>query len=314
MVKRKSNKAEKIRSRRKKERREGTPQSSRTRYQAVSRHAPPVMVRGEVETSISGRKKQRSPRRRFDVALSSPGVEIRFPAVPTIQNYWQVFSGVLTVILAVLLVVVWNSAKFQVSEIEVQGFERFRAQEISRAVQVIGEPVFSLVPALLKEDLENTYAGLAAVDVKIEWPSSVVVTVEERQPVLAWDWEGVVRWVDADGVAFEPRGMSEEIVRVLAFSSPPKSAGKFSSPEFVEKIALFANYVPEDVPVCYDAAHGLGWQDKRGWQVYFGFDINELALKQIVYQSIVKRLEEKNIHPAFVSVEYVDAPYYRLER
>ncbi|RLD08741.1 MAG: hypothetical protein DRI56_05105 [Chloroflexota bacterium] len=313
MARQEFTKIEKIRARREKQTR-GNVQSSRSKSQGASRRSPQVMVRGGRGQAMGRMQKRYSPRRRFDVALSSPGVEIRFPAVPAIQNYWQIFSGVLTIILAILLIIVWNSPEFEVTQVEVQGFERFTTQEISRAINVIGKPAFSLIPALLQEDLENTYPGLADVDVRVDWPASVVITIEERQPVLAWNREGTVRWVDANGSAFEPRGMSEEAVRVLAFSPPPESAGGFTSPEFVNSIALFAEYVPEGVPVCYDAAHGLGWQDERGWQVYFGFDTSELAVKQMVYQAIVKRLEQKNIRPALISVEYVDSPYYRMER
>ena len=49
-----------------------------------ARYVPPVLVRGEMMASRSGRKskrksKKKSVKRRYDIALSTPGVEVRLP-------------------------------------------------------------------------------------------------------------------------------------------------------------------------------------------------------------------------------------------
>ena len=315
MSKQKLSKAENVRSRPEKQGRRYTSSlPSESRARETSRSTPPVMVRGGRLSNTSAHIKGRSPRRRFDVTLSSSGAEIRLPALPVIQNYWQVASGFLAAALTVLLVTLWNSPMFQVHQVEVQGLERFTAQEVSRAISVDGKPSFSLVPALLRADLKNTYPGLEDVQVRVLWPAEVVITVEERQPVLAWNWEGAVRWVDEDGVNFQPRGESENLIQVQALTPPPGQGGEFASPELVRSMIALAEHVPAGAPVIYDEKYGLGWHDQHGWQVYFGFDIADLAMKHLVYQAIVKRLEEEKIHPALISIEYINAPYYRLER
>ncbi len=316
MSKRRSSKAEKVRSRQRKQRPESAFLSSKRESRNTSRRSPQVMVRGgRGSTNTASQKNSPSPRRRYDVSLSAPGAEIRLPALPVIQDYWQIASGFLTAALTVLLVFLWNSPTFQVSQIEVQGLERFTEQEISRAIDVLGRPSFSLVPANLRADLENTYQGLEEVQVKVDWPAVVVVTVEERQPVLVWNWEGTVSWIDANGVGFKPRGDSEGLIQVQALAPPPgRGEDQFASPELLRAVVALAEYAPASAPLIYDEKYGLGWQDQRGWLVCFGFDGADVAVKQLVYQAIVKRLEEQNIHPALISVEYVNAPYYRLER
>jgi hypothetical protein len=37
-------------------------------------------------------------------------------------------------------------------------------------------------------------------------------------------------------------------------------------------------------------------------------------MKMAVYQALVDQLKSEGIQPALISVEYVHAPYYRMER
>jgi hypothetical protein len=39
-----------------------------------------------------------------------------------------------------------------------------------------------------------------------------------------------------------------------------------------------------------------------------------MAMKLQVYKEIVRRLKKDDVRPEFISVEYVHAPYYRLDR
>jgi hypothetical protein len=64
----------------------------------------------------------------------------------------------------------------------------------------------------------------------------------------------------------------------------------------------------------YSHEHGLGWKDGRGWEVYFGTDIQDIDMKLQVYKAILKEIKKKDVRPIFISVEFVHAPYYRLEQ
>ncbi len=72
--------------------------------------------------------------------------------------------------------------------------------------------------------------------------------------------------------------------------------------------------MPADTLLVYDSVHGLGWNDPKGWEVYFGSEDQDMEMKLAVYQALVDRLENEGIQPAMISVEYVHAPYYRMER
>jgi cell division protein FtsQ len=120
------------------------------------------------------------------------------------------------------------------------------------------------------------------------------------------------------------QGMGEKPGNVLNLSSTAaglsgialESARPFMFPEMVSAILSLAGKAPEGAVITYDATHGLGWKDRRGWEVYFG-DILEtkngdIEMKLHVYKSILEYLKAQDTKPALISVEYVHAPYYRL--
>ena len=84
-------------------------------------------------------------------------------------------------------------------------------------------------------------------------------------------------------------------------------------PEMVEAILQMSEYAPAGSPLVYDPKHGLGWKTKRGWDIYFGMDVSDVEQKLIVYKAVVQQLKKDGINPAMISVEYIHAPYYRLE-
>ena len=62
-----------------------------------SRRSPPVLSRSEIGINTAVLDNRRVPRRRVDVALSTPGAEIRLPAVPAVNNKWRLVSGILSI-------------------------------------------------------------------------------------------------------------------------------------------------------------------------------------------------------------------------
>jgi hypothetical protein len=161
----------------------------------------------------------------------------------------------------------------------------------------------------------------------------------EREPLIAWIQDGNEVWVDAKGVAFPPRGNPENaLVRVEGHGTPPAFASTPStndlqslpvgmpsattstipdislSPTMVSGILALGAKMPADTLLVYDSEHGLGWNDPNGWEVYFGAEDQDMEMKLSVYETLVDRLQSEGIQPELISVEYVHAPYYRMER
>lgn len=286
--------------------------ASRPSSSVSSRRMPPVLSRSEIGINTVALDNRPAPRRRVDVALSSPGAEIRLPAVPTVSNKWRLLSGVVSVSLLLGLILLTNNGMFQVNGIQVQGLERFSKGDISQAINITGSSIFFINPERIKKDLEITYPGLSEVDVQVTWPSSVSISLKERNPVLAWNWDGHVRWVDENGVAFEPHDEGLDVVQVRSVILPPTIDDRFVDPRIVKTVAALDDYLPDQVDMVYTAEHGLGWHDARGWVVYFGFNDDNAEKKMNVYQSLVEYLERKRITPSIINIEFLDSPYFRM--
>lgn len=72
--------------------------------------------------------------------------------------------------------------------------------------------------------------------------------------------------------------------------------------------------LPPETILIYQQEHGLGWTDPQGWQVFIGKDLNQFEVKFALYQSIASYLAKNEIKPVLVSVEHINAPFYRLEQ
>jgi hypothetical protein len=92
----------------------------------------------------------------------------------------------------------------------------------------------------------------------------------------------------------------------------PTQATPLLAPEMVQSILLVSEQAPAGAKLIYDPIHGLGWKDRRGWDVFLGND-QDVAVKLSVYRSILDHLKGSENRPVIISVEYVHAPYYRLE-
>ena len=72
--------------------------------------------------------------------------------------------------------------------------------------------------------------------------------------------------------------------------------------------------LPEGTEVVYDQMNGLGWNDPQGWQVFVGKDLENFEAKFALYEAITNELGNQGIHPNLISVQHLNAPFYRAEQ
>lgn len=89
-------------------------------------------------------------------------------------------------------------------------------------------------------------------------------------------------------------------------------AGQLMSPEMVSAILQMWDQAPDGAILMYEPAHGFGWQDRRGWMVTFG-SYEDMTFKLQIYRAILEHLKSSGERPALISIEHLQAPYYRLE-
>jgi cell division protein FtsQ len=338
-----TSRVEQIRQRRSTTAHSTRPAGRTSRRKIASAEPPPVFARSSMARSAQAGRASQKARRRFDVALNSQGSEMRLPAFPVIRTGWRVVSFLLVGFLGFVLYQFWTSPGFQVDEAEVLGLQRLNGQDVNSVLDLDGQTIFTIDPEAVHTKIEETFPEFSSVAVQVSLPDTVAISVTERVPVLLWRSERRSELVDAEGIAFPLRSEAgaDAFPLVEAEGDPPalftgaeetqddaaeelstsalapslgipSPAQQFLTKEMVSAILLLSVQTPDGAPVVYDPSHGLGWQDRRGWKVYFG-DLKEMEQKLVVYNALLQRLKSNDLKPVLISVEYVHHPYYRLE-
>lgn len=265
----------------------------------------------------------RNARRRFQVALLpvAPDAEMRGISISRPNLGRRLPSFILVALLGAALYFAFNTPQLQVGQAQVTGNQMLPAEEINAALNISGQPVFLLMPSKLETQLRLSFPEITYANVDVTLPNTVSIQVAERKPVIRWEQGGSFTWISEDGVAFRPRGDGQGLISVVALSAPPVEVNvspdpltpaPFISPEMVQAVKGLGGHVPPGMMILYEGSFGFGWDDPRGWRVYFGTKASDVELKMRVYESLVTSLAERGIRPALINVTYPTAPYYRL--
>lgn len=274
-------------------------------------------------------------RKRMYVSTGSTGSEVRMPSLPRINLSWRFLSGTIAVIMTLGLFLMKSSSIFTVSAINLMGGVRIPAEEISASLDISGKSIVDLVPSDIESEILTRFSDIKSAKVSISLPANLSATIEERIPALVWlENEEPRFWVDQEGYTFPIRGEATLPIQVHSNSEPPHSIGYDPAqettlptfdpaakegqepsidPQFVSAVQKINTMIPTGSPLLYDRESGLGWTDPHGWKVYFGTDLEQIDLKLVEYDRIVQAILDKNLQPTMISLEFLRAPYYRME-
>ena len=308
-------------------RRQHTQRRAVKSLQQITRPLPVITSRENIGSAALEPANQSKTRRRYQAAFSLPGVQIHMPAItmPRFEVGWRLLSFLISLSLGVALYLAWTLPMFRVSVAQVTGNQRITADEINAVLDSAGQPIFTLLPSELEQRIRLNYPELDSATVTLSLPNIVYINVTERQPVILWQENGAYTWLDENGVAFRPRSPqgADKLISVNAIASPPHgqpstndplSPTPYVSEDMVKAIQILAPNVPSGATLTYDPRYGLGWSDSRGWQAYFGSDSKDMNTRWLVYQALVNSLLQRGIYPILISVQYSNAPYYRLSQ
>lgn len=314
-------------------------------FQPASRPLTQPGRRQPVLTSRYGQNLQPIPQsttaRKIRYHVGSNGVETRLFSMPVLKFNWQWVSGSLAVILLIIVLMMTNMTAFVINSVNVSGLQRLTADDLAPIVQMNAGSAFTLDRGELTKAIAIAFPELQDIHVKVKLPATVMITVTERQPVMSWSTTESNLWIDTEGVVFTPRGEASGMLNVFsadplplttAVTSPrsaldyaamvidrqenpltPESVILYMNPSVMKAAMDLSTQMPEGATLVYDSVSGMGWQDPRGWNVFFGTSLEDMQAKNIAYQAIVERLTALGITPTTISVEYADAPYYRTE-
>lgn len=282
-------------------------------------------------------------RRQYYYNLDASGVELRLPAVPMINPGWRLISGLLVVVMLIGIFMMSSSSMFEVSSLEITGLQRLSITDVETALKINGTSALYLNPDELKAEVTALFPELTDVQVRLGLPAKVAINVRERQPIVAWQMPENIVWVDPEGVIIPARGEVPGLIALQANGlpelAPLTTAAISDAPDETSAAGMLAAMkapvttvegshldlnllsaalklsaqVPEGTQMAYSTTDGLGWTDARGWKVFIGNDLADLETKLAEYETIVQQLTERGITPVMISVEHLNAPFFRTE-
>lgn len=306
-----------------------------TREARNAQNSARVVSRRSVYTPVYDKSSSKQQtRKRLYMSTGPEGTEVRFPSLPNVKIGWRLISAIIAVIATGALLFMAMSNDLKISNVNLSGSQRVSADEIIGSLAVGGSPIVEVVPAEIEKSILATFSEIASANVSVTLPNIINVIVTEREPMIAWlKDDQVTKWIDKDGYGFTPRGDSTGLLAVHSVGEPPHPLGwvdptsiTYVNPEdvdtavkpsvdaaFVHAVDKLSTILPEGTNLLHNPETGLGWNDPNGWQVYFGSDSEKIDLKLTVYKTIVNSILAQNLHPVMISMEFLHAPYYRLE-
>jgi len=327
--------ADEVRARRKIEpaKRKPIPSNPSVRVSRDAQNASRIVSRRSYTSTQYNRSAATRNRSRVYMPTGTPGSEVRLPALPQLHLSWRLLSGLIAVGMLVLLFMMGTSTVFAVDQVNLSGGIRVPAEEISQKIDLQGESIISVIPSDVENQILEAFPDIKSAEVKVKMPAGIEIVIQERIPALLWlKDEEIVYWIDQDGYSFTVRGEATLPIRVYANSEPPHPLGwvepalqlgvsaaendkilPLVDPAFVNTVQKLNGIKPAESPMLYDKEKGLGWLDPHGWQVYFGDDDENIDMKLLEYAKIVETILDRNLQPILISMEFLHAPYYRLE-
>jgi cell division septal protein FtsQ len=219
---------------------------------------------------------------------------------------WRYVSGFVVVCLLIVLAVFFISDSFYIHRIAVTGLEAMTLDEVYQLTGIADTHLFWVDPVEVRRNL-LTSPTIADAQVVVSWNAPLVqVLIQEREPALLWQQGENSQWLDLQGRIMQQRGVRSDLLVVTAEGEPSDDDVSAQTVNGALQIRALLSGVTQ---LRYSTATGLGYDDPRGWQVWFG-DGDDIPEKILIYNAIVEDLQARAIQPRLINVSNPDAPYY----
>jgi len=305
------------------------------------RTSTPIFTRGLVSGLTYPMISPQKVKRQFHYSVGNTGAEIRFPSIPQIQIGWRLLSTILFIASIVMVYFLFNAPIFIVNQLETEGLERLTTSDLNSVLDINGKTIVWMNVNKAKSDLMSAFPELKDISVNVVLPNHIRISLVERKPVLAWKIEEETYWIDNEGIIIPSRGDPGELLVVNAGEMPPlvKTAdinepseeksilnsieessfsiaqiqgyGDQVDPAMVDAAFKLSLQIPAGSKILYNKNHGLGWKSEGGWDVFVGSTLDNIDYRLNAYNALIDKLSEEGIAPTWVSIEHLNAPYFR---
>lgn len=248
--------------------------------------------------------------RRFEAASSVALRRISQPAAPRVALRWARNAALIALIIAAAAVL-WMliDDRFYIYNAEVIGAVRVSPEAVFQASDLKGYHVLWAPTAEAESRILAAFPSIESVDVACRLPARCLIAIVERQPMMTWDEEGKLWWIDADGVLF---AASEVFSEGWVVSGPlPRDADGRLAEDVRAALAELWTSGAEVESLRYAPGRGLVITDVRGWRVILGTGTG-MAARMRLLETLAAHLEAQRVTPRFIDLRFLEAPYYSV--
>lgn len=179
-----------------------TSRSSATRSSALRKPVKPVRKRSQTHAV-----RRKSTVRQFSVAPIK--ARLKALALPA-WSIQRALAALIAVVCLFALLSLFVSPGWAITSIDVQGNEGVATQDIVDAASFVsGRNAFVLRTAEVVKAIKAIPA-VTGVDVGVQLPDTLLVTITDTRPDVAWLSGNLLYWVDNNGVVLEPKAPTAE--------------------------------------------------------------------------------------------------------
>jgi cell division septal protein FtsQ len=235
-------------------------------------------------------------------------------AAPQVVNrrafgHWRIFSGLIVASLLLVLALFFSSDAFFIRSIAVGGLRYLTESEIFALSGIANTHVFWIDPQEVRARILQS-PTIANATVNVGWGTPMVqIVVEEREPALVLEQAGIATWVDLQGRVMRQREDRPDLLRVTNDNSLAGVPEGRVNTDMIAGALQLHSLMPEIPALRYNEEYGLGYNDPRGWEAWFGTGTN-MPEKILIYNAIVDDLQRDSFVPTAVYVIDPDHPYY----
>lgn len=227
---------------------------------------------------------------------------------------WRIVSGLIVLCLSGVLTLFFTSDLFYVRSIAVGGLRYMTKEEVFSYADIANLHIFWVEADEVRDNLMR-YPTVADVQVRLSWPPNMVnIVIEEREPALVWEQNGVAMWIDVQGRIMSQREDRPDLVRVAADQAVDESA--YSDDTHLKTDIVYGTLQlqelrPDVATWRYHPTKGLGFRNDNGWDVWLGVGVN-MPEKLLIYEAISDNILARGIQAGEVNIVDPDAPFYTV--
>jgi cell division septal protein FtsQ len=245
-------------------------------------------------------------RYRTEMPADRPAVRIR-PAPRLKPHRWLALAmaGIIAFALGQLLA----NDVFYVYQMQITGNRFVSESEIFDGSGVAGYNIFWVKPQEVAATLMS-HPYIKSAKVVVGLPNRVRIHIVEREPRLAWDVNGEIAWVDAEGMVLPRREGSGDLVTLVDAGRQAALDEGHLRPAIVTGALEIHRLLPDAKVFQYAQTFGLHFQLPGGTMVYLG-DEQDMPEKVALLNALRQKLAADKVQAQLIDLRYRGSPYYR---